>query len=905
MALEIGSRLGHYDVTALIGEGGMGQVYQATDTKLNRQVALKILPEAFADDPDRLARFQREAQVLASLNHPGIAAIYGLEDSGDTKALVLELVEGPTLADRIKRGPIPLDEALPIAKQIAEALEAAHEAGVIHRDLKPANIKVREDGMVKVLDFGLAKALDPNPESDPSQSPTLTAAATQMGVIMGTAAYMSPEQAAGKTVDTRTDVWSFGAVVFEMLSGGRAFDGETVSETLAAVHRGDVDLHALPAETPARFRRVMAACLQRDLKQRIHNVADLRLALTGAFDTGDMSPSDASVEPARPIWQQPAGIVLILALATLASFMGWSLRRPAVTTTDVVRFSITPTPEPTYLAPGRDLAVSPDGAYVVYTSIDSGALYRLNVRALDQAGEVPLRGGEGGVAPFFSADSDWVGFVGVDGRTIYRVPVGGGRAVVVTESPHAIQGASWGDDDLIVFGTRHGLFGAPAAGGEPDPLTTPQNEDESHMWPSIIPGREAVMFVVSEGDPLRTGQLAAVNLDTGEIVRLGLTGVSPRYVSTGHLVYATEEGSMRAVPFDSAALAVRGAPVLLTEGVVAEASGAADFSVSSNGSLVYAPAGARAVQRSLVWVDREGREEPIAAPPREYFYPRVSPDGTRVAIDVRDQEQDIWIWDFTVETLTRLTLDPALDVYGHWTADGERVLFSSQRSVPVSLYWKTADGTGEAERLTESEISLVINAVTPDGDRAVVRSTTPDRQNDLFTVDLQSGAVKPLFATAFDELNAAVSPDGNWLAYESNESGQYEVYVRPFPNVEAGRRQISTAGGRKPVWGPTGRELFYLDLTGRRLLAVSVEGGPLSATQTSEVLFEGNYLFAGVGRNFDVAPDGRFLMIKDIEPSASPTQISAQSSNRGYDARQRINVVLNWHEELKDRVPVP
>ena len=440
MPLTVGSRLGHYDVTALIGEGGMGQVYQATDTKFNRQVALKILPEAFATDPDRLARFQREAQVLASLNHPGIAAIYGIEEADDTRALVLELVEGPTLADRINKGAIPLDEALPIAKQITEALEAAHEAGVIHRDLKPANIKLRPDGAVKVLDFGLAKAFDPTPEGDPSQSPTLTAAATQMGVIMGTAAYMSPEQARGKTVDKRADIWSFGAVLFEMLTGRRPFEGRDVSETLGAVLRLDPDWDALRGDTPPRVSTLLRRCLEKELKQRDHDVADVRLAMEGAFETAVRAPSEPIVAPTLRIWQRPAvAAITVLGAVTLSSLAVWGLTRPeAVPAPDLIRFTIVP-PNTAPLSTFdnlRDLAISPDGTQVLYKSRGQNRLEpQLFLRFLDRLGGVPLRGAEAGVGQFFSPDGDTVGFVDAGSqRVLQKVSILGGPPVTLTES---------------------------------------------------------------------------------------------------------------------------------------------------------------------------------------------------------------------------------------------------------------------------------------------------------------------------------------------------------------------------------------------------------------------------------------------------------------------------------------
>ena len=627
MALEIGSRIAHYDVTALIGEGGMGQVYQATDTKLNRQVALKILPEAFAQDPDRLARFQREAQVLASLNHPGIAAIYGIEEQDDTRALVLELVEGLTLADRISKGPIPIDEALPIAKQIAEALEAAHEAGVIHRDLKPANIKVREDGTVKVLDFGLAKALDLSPTADPSQSPTLTAAATQMGVIMGTAAYMSPEQARGKPVDKRADIWAFGVVLYEMLVGKRAFEGEDVSLTLSAVLQREPAWDVLPRGVPPVLNSYLRRCFEKEPHQRIRDIGDVRLAMDGAFEGMDGARAERGASPQLQIWQRPIPAAIVaLAIATVASLAVWTLTRSEATPAGPMRFAVVPPDTAPLLLGGtrRDLAISRDGTQVVYRSAAVSGGRRLTLRPIDQLVGEPLRGTEQGVAPLVSPDGEWVGFHDGGGTTLQKVSIFGGPPLLVTESLDPIYGASWGSDDQIIFGTfGSGLFRVSGGGGEPHALTMADTEqgELGHLWPCIIPGRGAVLFVVhGGGSPLSTGQLAVLELDTGEVTHLGLAGVSPHYVSTGHLVYAAEDGSVRAVPFDVASLQVTGNPVPLVEDVVVKSSGAANFSISDNGRLVYVPGGPRGGnQRSLVWVDRDGREEPIPAAPSRVF----------------------------------------------------------------------------------------------------------------------------------------------------------------------------------------------------------------------------------------------------------------------------------------------
>ena len=901
MPLNAGDRVGAYDVIGQIGAGGMGIVYRAHDTQLDRDVALKVLPEAFTADPDRLARFEREAKVLASLNHPNIGSIYGLEEAegGKFRALVLELVEGPTLADRITKGPIPLDEALPIAKQIAEALEAAHEQGVIHRDLKPANIKVKADGTVKVLDFGLAKAFQPD-AGDPnlSQSPTisLSAAATQLGMVIGTAAYMAPEQAKGLTVDKRADIWAYGAVLFEMLTGRKLFDAGDVSEMLASVLVKDPDISSIGSHVPAHVRSVVRRCLVKDPKQRLRDIGDVRLAMKGTVETTVAAPSDMATAPPLRVWQRPIPATLaVLAALGLGALAVWSLTPAPVL--DLARFVITAPPsEPVRLDTNTlDLTISPDGRRVVYRT---GTPPQLYVRALDQLAGTPLAGTEGAQAPFFSADGTWVGFQSGLLGPLKKVSVLGGPSVTLCALGSPLRGASWGADDTIIFATasRGGLRRVAAAGGEPEALTTPEaGTGGFHHFPEILPGGKALLFTMLTG-PGSEGRIALLNLETREEVPLISLGSQPRYAATGHIVYGAE-GTLRAVPFDLARLTVTGDPVPVLEDVLTKASGAVDFGLAEDGSLVYVTGAAGAAGgRSLVWVDREGREEAVPAPPRAYVYPRIAPDGTRVAVDIRDQEQDIWIWDFAGEVLTRLTFGPSPDLYSVWTPDGLRVAFSSQRegAGPFNLFWKAADGTGTVERLTDSPNDQFSYAFSPDGEQLLFREIVPDTGQDLRVLSLDDArTVTPLVATPFDDRNAELSPDGHWLAYESNASGQFEIYVRPFPDVEAGRWQVSRAGGIQPAWGPDGQELFYRD-PARRLVAVPVRGAGATFTPGNpEVLFEAQgYFTRPGGRTYDVSPDGeRFLLIK-----------TGTTDDTG--ARNDIILVENWHQELERLVPL-
>ena len=894
MPLTPGTTLGSYSVTAKIGEGGMGEVYRARDTKLDRDVALKVLPPAFTDDPDRLARFEREAKVLASLNHPNIGGIHGLEESDGIKALVLEYIEGPTLADRVKQGPIPVDEALPIAKQIAEALEAAHEQGVIHRDLKPANIKVRDDGTVKVLDFGLAKAMQPD-ASDPSmsQSPTisLTAAATQMGMVIGTPAYMAPEQAKGHPADKRADIWAFGAVLFEMLTGKKLFEAGDVSEMLASVLVKDPDISSIGQHVPDHVRSVVRRCLVKDPKERLRDMGDVRLAMKGMFETSVTVAAEPMPAAQLNAWQRPVPILTFLLVIAGIAFLAGALNPAVNGPADQLRFVITPSEiAPLFpITQARNLTISPDGREIIYvTGEGTGATPLLVRRELDQLTEVPLNGTEGGIGPFLSPDGEWVGFLDRARTTLYKVPIFGGPPETIVASVASIYGATWGINGDIIFGTDNGLYRVAEGGREPpELLTMPDTErgETGHSWPALIPGSNALVFVVSSGLTLTTGRLAVLRLDTGEVTLLGLSGVSPYYVPTGHLVYANADGSILAVPFDTDRLEVTGNPVLVLENVQVMNGGGGLFSISNEGRLVYlvgSPQGSR--QGSLVWVNRDGEEETIGAERRAYAYPRISPDGSKIAVSQRDQDGGIWIWDVERENLSALTTEGRA-VYGNWTPDGRRIIFrASGVRTGVTLFATAADGTGSAEPIFETASSPRVEDITPDGRGVVISGSGRDGTPDLSVLWLD-GNREPevLIGTPFAEQNGALSPDGGWLAYESNASGRLEIYARPFPDVGGRQELISSSGGLQPLWSKDGRELFFRE--GNRLMSVPVQISPDRSFGSPEVVFEGEYSFAP-GRNYDVSADRRFLMVKN---APLPSQIT---------------VVTNWFQELTERVPV-
>jgi eukaryotic-like serine/threonine-protein kinase len=918
LALSPGTRIGVYEVTAQIGEGGMGQVYRATDTKLKRQVAIKILPPSVAADPGRLARFQREAEVLASLNHPNIAGIHGLEDAGGVKALVMELVEGEDLSQRIARGAIPLDEALPIAKQIAEALEAAHEHGIIHRDLKPANIKVRADGTVKVLDFGLAKAMEPTGtiSARASMSPTITTPAmTQAGMILGTAAYMSPEQARGTTVDKRADLWAFGVVLWEVLTGTRFFECATVSDTLAAVLSVEPDWTTLPANTPAPIRRLLRRCVEKDRKRRLESAADARLEIEDALT----APSTADGAGAHPgsgprsawSWALPWGVAVTALTGLVGVLVLWGpwhagppprVTRTTITTSGLAALTIN--------GFDRDLALTPDGTHVVYVGNRGTQLF---VRALDALEPVGIASGQLR-GPFVSPDGRWVGFVNnnVSGNTLRKVATTGGPPITIASLDSTLRGATWAPDDTIIFATDSatGLLRMSAGGGTPEVLTWPDRAkgEADHVWPELLPGSRAVVFtIMAQTGGLDAAQVAVRDLRTGMQKILVRGGSHPHYVGSrpgstkraeregGHLVYVAA-GTLRAIPFDLTRLETHGTAVPVLARLVTTGDGVGDFAVATDGTLVYVdgPASLAANARTLLWVDRTGKEEPIAAPPRTYAQPRLSPDGTRAALLSIGQEYDLWIWDLRRATLTRLTLDPGQDWFHLWTHDGRRIVFSSNRGGPLNLWWQAADGTGTAEQLTMSSNNQFATGIIPDGTAVVFDEQTPTMRRDMLQLALDgTRRVTPLLQTNFDERNGIVSPDGRWLAYESDSSGSVEIYVRPFPNVGGSQWLVSSAGGKTPLWARSGKELFYVAADGV-LMRVPVEAnGATWNAGTPAKLLEGRYLTevnSGV-RMYDVSPDGqRFLMIKALGTDASA-------------APPVLVVVQHWDEELKRLVP--
>jgi len=888
----IGRQMGSYQVISLLGAGGMGEVYQAHDTKLGRNVAIKVLPSAFVHDPDRLSRFQREARMLASLNHPNIATIHGLEQSDGVHYLVMELVPGQTLAERVSSGPVRIEESLKICGQIAEALEAAHEKGVTHRDLKPANVKVTPEGRVKVLDFGLAKAFAEDGVQDLSHAATLTAMGTEEGRILGTPGYMSPEQARGKPTDKRTDIWAFGCVLYELLTGKQAFRGETMSDTLAAVLEREPALQVLPPATPAKIRDLLRRCLQKDSLRRLRDIGDARIEI----EEGLAAP--ATAEPSAPV----QGIrvlsrrVLILSLGTLllgaaiASLVTWNLR-PSPSPQPVSRLTIT-------LPPGQQLAglenspalaLSADGTHLAYVARQGGT-QQIYLRAMDRLEAKPIPGTEGGVSPFFSPDGQWVGFFA--GGKLRKVSVNGGAAATVGDAATP-RGASWGSPGIIAFAPTNisVIQQVPDGGGAPQRVTHFDKGEVGHEWPEFLPGGKAVLF--SAGTNVinfANAQVAVQLVGTSERRNLVQGGMSPHYAPSGHLVYA-QGGNLMAVPFDPQRLTTSGTAVPIVEGVLQfPVSGAAQYSFSGAGagSLVYVSGGIQSAQTKLVWVSRNGAEQPLATPVHAYQFPRLSPDGRRVAVGITEQETQIWLYDFPRETLTRLTFEGSVNLDAIWTPDGKRIAFESNREGPLNIFWQLADGSGGLERLTTGEYVHSPISWSPDGQLLAFHEVNPATQRDLWVLRMSDRKTQPFLRTQFDEASPRFSPDGRWLAYISNESGRNEIYVQPYPGP-GGKWQISTEGGTEPAWNPNGRELFYR--SGDKMMAAEITTQPGFVAGTPRMLFEGRYEPAPFPiSNYDVSPDGqRFLMVKPSEQAqAAPTQ---------------INVVLNWFEELKRRVP--
>jgi Tol biopolymer transport system component/predicted Ser/Thr protein kinase len=888
----IGRTLGHYTVSTLIGRGGMGEVYQAKDQKLGRDVAIKVLPEEFGKDADRIARFQREAKLLASLNHPNIASIYGLEDSNGTQFLVMELIEGETLADKLKRGPIPVEEALKMVLQIAEALEAAHEKGVIHRDLKPANIKVTPDAKVKVLDFGLAKAFAGEQEVNLSNSPTLSEAATMQGLILGTAAYMSPEQARGKSVDKRTDIWAFGCVLYEMLTGQAAFQGEDVTEILAAVVKSGVNLDLLPANIHPRVQEILTRCLQKEPRKRYSSINDAQYEIERiqADPSGVFAPQIAAIKPRKKLRVGISWVAAALVLGAIISGVAvWKLQpaapRPVVRLTHDL-------PEGQGFSTLYEcvLAVSPDGRQIVYAT--SAGLY---LRSVDVWDARLIAGTEGNPErPFFSPDGEWLGYWSGSENRLKKIAISGGAPLALTDA-FSRNRYSWRADDTILFGQAGGIMRISANGGTPEPILT--EKDEWLIVPQILPDGKSILYC--QGTALPSYKVMLYSPQSGERKEL-FPGDTPRYLPSGHILYALDN-NLLAVPFNVKTLQTIGGAVPVVENVV-RSGGAPQYAISDSGTLAYLPAtGADlSTNSTVVWVDRNGKEESLFASQNLVFHPRISPDGTRVAVagygGSGGGNVDVYVRDLARGTMTRLTFDPAEEDFPLWTPDGKRIAFCSWREDDYGIYLKSADGTGNEELILPLKDQIAFPGVwSGDGKTLLIEKLN----GEIGALSMEGERkYKSLLQGKYINSQPRISPDGRWLAYTSNESGRNEIYVRPYPDVDGGKWQVSTSGGDSALWSPNGRELLYRN--GEEIMAVPIIADKTYNAGSPKVLFRGTYVAASfVGGNrelspWDINPDGkRFLMMKQ----------GGSGTSAGGGPR-RINIVLNWLEELKQRVPM-
>jgi serine/threonine protein kinase/Tol biopolymer transport system component len=898
-----GETLGHYRVGESLGRGGMGEVFRANDLSLGRNVALKFLPELFASDAERMARFEREARLMASLNHTNIAAIYGLEGVEGKRFLVLECVEGETLAQKIGRGPLPVEDALDVCRQIAEGVEAAHNSGVIHRDLKPANVKITPEGKVKVLDFGLAKALaDDIHALSTSDSFTLSGTMTRPGIVLGTAAYMSPEQAKGRAIDKRTDIWALGCILYECLTGKRAFAGETIAETLGAVLKDEPDWEALPESTPPVIRRLLRRCLQKDPSRRLQDAGDLRIEI----DESQIVPqSSASVpSPTRRNLNGAFlfGVSMLILGAVIAAFALRYFKTPAPG--KIVRTYFVMPEDQRFTNTGRALVdISPDGGSFVYV-----ANSQLYLRRLSEMESRPVAGTfEGISSPVFSPDGQWIGFYSVGDGALKKIAATGGATVTLCRASLPY-GVSWRGDTLVFGQGPAGILAVSASGGTPEAWVKLQ-PGEVASSPEILPSGDAVLFAVFKSSTSRSASFVWDRADievysrkTGQRKVLVQGGSAPHYVPSGHLIYALGPNLMM-VPMNLEHLEVTGGPIPILEGVM-RASGqgtdAADFAFSEDGTLLYIPGGlATAMNRHvLALVDRSGKREVLGVPPGAYEIPRLSRDGKQLAVVTSDEGISIWIYELSGKSaLRRLTFDGS-STYPLWSPDSRQIAYYSNRDNKPGIFLQAADGSGTAERVTNLPPgqSLIPNSWSPDGRTLAISASAAGNDYGVWTAPLGGGGKPELFydVPASVQASAAFSPDGRWLAYVSSESGNKNlVYVNPFPRTGSARYQVSRENGIAPLWSPDGKELFYYQPDLRRLVAVPVQSqSALSFGQPVPLPIEDIYQPTG-SRQYDVTPDGKRFLV-----TLEETQPGEQRR-----PNQQINLVFNWFEELRQRFP--
>ena len=883
MPIQPGRRLGPYEILTAIGAGGMGEVYKARDTRLDRTVAIKVLPTHLADRSELRERFEREAKTIASLNHPHICTLHDVGHQDEIDFLVMEYVEGETLAQRLQKGPLPLDQVLRYAIEIADALDKAHRKGITHRDLKPGNIMLTKSG-TKLLDFGLAKLKqDAAPATPESQLATMRGAITGEGTILGTLQYMAPEQVEAKEVDARTDIFAFGVVVYEMATGKKAFEGKSQASLMAKILETDpAPMSALTPMTPTALDHMVKRCLAKDPDDRWQSARDiceqLKYISDSGLQLGAVTQAPAQQIPANRIAWAAAAIAIAIAVIAVSAFY---LRRTPPAAKQAVRFTVGPPEKGSFSGEIRNtLSVSPDGTRIVFAAVTGSNNPQLWVRALDSPSAQPIPGTENGIYPFWSPDSRFIAF-SVRGK-LMKVAVTGGAAETLADLRQPAPG-SWGRKGVIVFTGDDGMvYRVSESGGNLAPVTTldASRSESAHIWPCFLPdGTHFLYYAQSPGTEFQS--IFVASLDSKETKLLLKASSNPIYVSPGYLLFH-RQGTLMAQPFDADRLQFMGDAVPIVEGVDFNPFGSLGaFTASNTGVLAYR-AGGGIVPLNLVWVTRNGTEQPIAAPPHNYTFPRISPDGKRMAASVEEGEQQIWVYDFSRDALSRLTFDGTANVDPVWTPDGKRIAFKGKGG---RLFWQPADGGGAAEELTNAKLSR----------NNVPASWSPDGQQLAFTEDASNRTIwflslkdnQPhLFAdTHWLESAPAFSPDGHWVAYASNESGRYEVFVKPYPGP-GGKWQISTDGGAEPIWNPKGRELFYR--SAQQMIAVDYTEQPTFSAGKPRILFQGVYTTSPRSLpDYDVSPDGqRFLMLKAAE------QVPGQ-----------ISVVLNWFEELKQKVP--